>query len=238
MVTSVLNCRPIVILVVGLAFVNAASARSEHKSSTAPSQSLADYLARLPQVQRSQPTLTIGSLWNPTSQIAAMNVDNRAHAVGDVLTLEIAESLTAESKGSVDTQRSFSASSGVTAVGGRVRTTGIQELFSPRSQSQLRGRGATAATSTLQTRLAAQVAAVLPGGALVIEARRVIAMNNQRQSILLRGIVRPADIAGDNTVLSTSVSNLEIEVDGKGVISDATRPVNWLIRTLLRLVNF
>ena len=63
-------------------------------------------------------------------------------------------------------------------------------------------------------------------------------MNNEKQTVILRGLVRPGDVASDNKVLSTSISNLELELKGKGVISDYTRPPNPLVRAILWLVGF
>jgi flagellar L-ring protein precursor FlgH len=82
------------------------------------------------------------------------------------------------------------------------------------------------------------VVAVLPNGVLVIEAERELTMNNERQTILLRGLVRPGDVAPNNTVPSNAVGNLELELKGKGVLSDGTRPPNLIVRWLLRILGF
>jgi flagellar L-ring protein precursor FlgH len=82
------------------------------------------------------------------------------------------------------------------------------------------------------------VAAVLPSGALVIEAERSVLMNNERQTVVVRGVARPGDIAPDNTVVSNDLSNLELELKGKGVVSEGTRPPNVVVRTLLRIFGF
>jgi flagellar L-ring protein precursor FlgH len=63
-------------------------------------------------------------------------------------------------------------------------------------------------------------------------------MNNERQTVILRGIVRGGDIAPDNSLLSNQLSNLELELKGKGVISDGTRPPNVIMRVLLRILGF
>ena len=63
-------------------------------------------------------------------------------------------------------------------------------------------------------------------------------MNNERQTILVRGIVRPGDVSPDNTVTSNAMSDLELEIKGKGVLSDGTRPPNRLVRFVLRLAGF
>ena len=82
------------------------------------------------------------------------------------------------------------------------------------------------------------VVATLSTGALVVEAERSLTMNNERQTVILRGIVRGGDIAPDNSLLSNQLSNLELELKGKGVISDGTRPPNVIMRVLLRIVGF
>ena len=56
--------------------------------------------------------------------------------------------------------------------------------------------------------------------------------------LIIRGIVRPGDISSANTVASSSLSNLEIEMKGKGIISDSVRPPNVLTRAILWLFGF
>ena len=62
--------------------------------------------------------------------------------------------------------------------------------------------------------------------------------NQQTQTIILRGVVRPGDISSSNSVPSTSLSDLELELKGKGVVSDATRQPNLFVRLLMKLLNF
>lgn len=114
----------------------------------------------------------------------------------------------------------------------------MNPLFAANSNSQLQGQAQTASKSSLQTSVAGQVVAVLSSGGMVVEARRQLLMNNERQTVLLRGVARPGDITPDNTIISTQLANLEIELRGKGVISDATRRPNWAVRALLWLVGF
>jgi flagellar L-ring protein precursor FlgH len=79
---------------------------------------------------------------------------------------------------------------------------------------------------------------MLPSGVLVVEAERQLTMNNERQTILVRGLVRPGDVAPNGSVQSNQVANLELELKGKGVLSDGVRPPNALVRGLLWLVGF
>ena len=59
-----------------------------------------------------------------------------------------------------------------------------------------------------------------------------------RRSVTVRGVVRPGDIGANNTVASASLSNLEIEMKGKGIIADSTRPLNPITKALLWLIGF
>jgi flagellar L-ring protein precursor FlgH len=111
-------------------------------------------------------------------------------------------------------------------------------LFNANSDTQLAGQGATASNTTFQTSLTGQVIAVLPSGNLVVEAQRKIFMNNQHEDVTVRGVVRPGDIGPNNTVSSASLSNLQIEMKGKGIIADSTRPLNPITKALLWLIGF
>ena len=79
---------------------------------------------------------------------------------------------------------------------------------------------------------------MLPGGTLVVEAQRQILMNNERETVVLRGLVRPGDVQSDNSVSSTALANLQVELKGHGVLSDGTRPPNPIVRLILRIVGF
>jgi flagellar L-ring protein precursor FlgH len=138
----------------------------------------------------------------------------------------------------VDAERSFTASSGIDALAGQINTAGVQQLFSPHSNQALIGKGQSASNTQLQTSLAGQVVAVVSGGMLVVQAQHAISMNNEKQTIVVRGVARPGDIGPNNVVASTALANLEVEIKGKGVLSDANRQPNWLTRMILKLVGF
>ena len=179
-----------------------------------------------------------GSLWSPNAAFGDLSIDYKARQVNDLVQIQIVESTVAQSSGSVTGQRKMDASSGITALAGQINTKGIDSLFSPTSTSNLQGKGQASTQSSLRSTIAGRVAAVFPNGTLIIEAQRQVTMNNEKQTVILRGLVRPGDVASDNKVLSTSISNLELELKGKGVISDYTRPPNPLVRAILWLVGF
>ncbi len=78
----------------------------------------------------------------------------------------------------------------------------------------------------------------MPNGAMLVEATKDVEINSERQTIVVRGIVRPADVASDNTVLSNRLGQLEVRLNGKGVVGDAIKRPFFLYRLLLGLLPF
>jgi flagellar L-ring protein precursor FlgH len=170
--------------------------------------------------------------------LANTAADYKARNAGDQITILVVQDITANNSGSVASARNFSASSGISALPGKLKTSGVENLFSPTSTSSLTGKGQAATTSSMRTSLAGRVVAVLPSGTLVIEAERQLTMNNERQTLLLRGMVRPGDIGPNNAVSSNAIANLQLELKGKGVISEGNRPLNPVLRVILRILAF
>jgi len=199
---------------------------------------LAAYVERVSAKATDPGPVTLGSLWNDSGRLANMVADYKASRVGDLVTITIAQNLSASSSGNVSTNRTFAASSGIAALPGQLKTTGVANLFSPTSAQALAGKAQATSQTSLSTTLTGRVAAVLPSGTLVVEAERQINMNNQHETVVLRGLVRPGDLDATNTVLSNSVGDLEVEVKGKGIISEGTRPPNLIMKWILRVVGF
>lgn len=198
---------------------------------------LAEYLQRARAMK--VPAPNTGSIWTPQSPYSDMSSDYKARNVNDVIVIQVVESTTAAEDGAVKSSRTFSASSGISAVMGLPGpTAGIQNIFSPSSSRALNGQAATSSDSALTTSLSGRVVEVLPNGFLVIEAVRQMFMNNQHQTVIIHGVVRPGDINSANAVPSTAVCNLEVELKGKGVISDGVAPPNKLVGLILKLVGF
>jgi flagellar L-ring protein precursor FlgH len=180
----------------------------------------------------------VGSLWSPGVTLGDLSIDYKAQKLNDRIVVLVAVQTTAAQSGDVNSQRTFSTTSGITGLPGDLKTKGVNPLFAANSATTLQGKGATDSSTTFQTSLTGQVIAVLPSGNLVVEAQRKIFMNNQHEDVTIRGVVRPSDIGPNNTVSSASLSNLEIEMKGKGIISDSVRPLNPITRALLWLFGF
>ena len=215
-----------------------AQAKEKVPNGTIQRETLADYIARMQQADVAVAPQSPGSLWVDNGRLANTAADYKARHTGDLITVLVVQDITANNSGSVASARNFNASSGISALPGKLKTTGIENLFSPMSASSLTGKGQAATSSSMRTSLAGRVVAVLPSGALVIEAERQLTMNNERQTLLLRGMVRPGDIGPNNAVSSNAIANLQLELKGKGVISEGNRPLNPIMRVILRILNF
>jgi len=217
----------------------AAKKRQQNQSkSPAYDQALDDYIRQASQANPNTPA-TLGSLWNSGGSLAALSRDDKAAHVGDLITIDILETTTAQASGAAKSSRAFSANSGLDAFFGTLSPqAAVTNLFSPHSQRSLDGSATTSSNHLLSTNLTGTIVKVLPNGYLVAEAARDVYIDNQRQHVIVRGIVRPSDVSPDNTVSSTAVANLQVEVQGRGVISDGTSPPNPITRLILKLVGF
>ena len=213
-------------------------AAKETKPKTIQRETQAAYIQRMQQQSPDLSHATAGSLWSDNGRFSNLSADYKATHVGDLITIVVAQGTTANNTASVSTARALSASSGITSLPGKLKTTGVASLFSPNSTATLSGKSQGSSSSALNDTLAGRVVAVLSSGVLVVEAERQLTMNNEKQTILVRGLVRPGDITPLGTVQSNQVANLELELKGKGVLSDGVRPPNALVRGLLWLVGF
>lgn len=201
--------------------------------------SLSNYMQRITRSPEHRTSTTApGSLWQDGGPYVDMAADSTAHRPGDLVTVKIVEQTLAESSGSISSERSFETGSGITGLAGKLSTAGVNPIAAAHSNSQLKGQAQTATSSSLRASVGGRIVAVMSNGNLVIEARRSVLINNEKQFILLRGVARPWDISAGNVVLSNQLSDLELELRGKGAVSEATRQPNWIIRTLLKVLTF
>ena len=180
-----------------------------------------------------------GSIWSPSARLNDIARDVRASQVDDVVTVVVTETINAAATGASTTERASSANSAITALAGQKSPTGaLANLLNQTGDQKLNGTGTTTRTTTLQAVLTARVVKVLPGGLLFIEGSKDLQVNSEQQAITVRGIIRTADITTTNTVGSTQIADMEIRLNGKGVVADAIRRPNVLYRFLLGLLPF
>ena len=180
-----------------------------------------------------------GSLWSPPATLSDMAADLRARNVDDIVTILVNETASAVATGQTKTSRASNANAAITSAAGALSSAGrLANLLNANSAQALTGDGTTSRQSTLTATLSARVVDVLPNGYLVIEGTKTTLVNSENQVITLRGVIRPVDLNNSNTVQSGSVAQLELKINGKGVVNDVIRRPNFLYRLLLGLLPF
>jgi len=185
------------------------------------------------------PVSSPGSAWNTNSRLTELGSDVRAAQVDDLVTVVVAEHASADASGVTKTQRQSTTANTITQLAGVTRATGPwANLANVSGNTQLNGQGQTTRQTDLTTTLSARVTHVLPNGYLVVEGAKDIQVNSERQTVTVRGIVRIADLTTGNVVSSSSLADLEVRINGKGVVNDSVRRPNFLYRLLLGLMPF
>jgi len=229
--------RPHTILLFALCCTTAFAGEPKKPRAKTPEQLRSEYIARFQHFTPPPDEPTVGSLWTPSSTLPGFAEDYKAAHLHDTVTILIGVQTTAAQSGTADQERAYTANSAITGIMGRAPAA-TNPLIAAASATTLKGQGSTSSNTTFATTLTGEVIAVLPNGNLVVEAERQIFMNNQHENVTIRGMLRPGDIGPGNTVSSTSLSNLEIEMKGKGIISDGVRPPNLITKAVMWLFGF
>ena len=206
--------------------------------SNPPEEALKAYIERV-RAQQAAEVLSPGSIWSPEGRLVRLGTDAKAVRLHDVVSIVVSESLAASTDGNVKNSRSSSASSAISALIGKLKASNsMQNLLNATAASALTAQGQSTTNSSLTTTFGAEVVDVLPNGMLVVQATRRLIFSQQTQLIKLRGLVRPEDVSAQNQVQSAAMTDLEIEVPGKGIVNDATYRQNPLVRWLQRVLVF
>jgi flagellar L-ring protein precursor FlgH len=154
-----------------------------------------------------------------------------ARNVGDTLTIRLIESTNAEKSASTTATKSSTAElAGPTIFGRPVTVNGVPVLeASMDNESQFAGNGASKQSNTLDGQLSVTVAKRFPNGNLLVRGQKWIMINSGKEYVRLQGIVRPSDIAPDNSVVSWKVADAYIAYGGNGTVANASKP-GWLFR--------
>jgi flagellar L-ring protein precursor FlgH len=212
--------------------------KTPQPGNTPPDRALNEYIARV-RVEKAAEVLTPGSIWSANGRLTNLVSDVKAIRLHDPIDVVVSESLAASTDGTVKDQRASTASSQVSALLGKLKAgNALNNLLSQNSSSSLNAQGQSVTNSSIATTLGGEVADVLPNGMLVIEVVRQLTFNQQTQLIRLRGLVRPEDVNAQNQVMSTSITDMELEVVGKGIVNDATYRQNPVVRFLEKLLVF
>jgi flagellar L-ring protein precursor FlgH len=205
-----------------------------------------------------------GSLWNERStNERGMFADKRAGRVGDIVTIVVQENTVASNSLELKTAREAKVGNGnpltnllnqfITALPATV--LGKNRLTDAMTKSRVPGAtltippvdvgGASSYTGggditnrqTVTSRAAVTVIDVLPNGNMVVEGVRLVRFSGETQFASLRGVLRPADVQKDNTVLSTNIADAQVEFVSEGTLTEAQKK-GWLLRLTNKVSPF
>lgn len=171
-----------------------------------------------------------GSIYQPNTAVRLFS-DNRAHRVGDLITVDLNENTNATKSANTSTSRNSNVNVGASTVLGAPISLGGKDPLKTglSSKNGFTGKGKSSQSNTIHGTITVTVARVLSNGDLVVQGQKWMQINQGREYVRLRGIVRPADITPQNTVDSTRIANAHIAYSGQGPLNNANRP-GWLIR--------
>ena len=157
--------------------------------------------------------------------------DLRARSVGDILTINLVEQMNAENESSSNASKGSSVDTGFPVIGGGPITYDGAEILNNEIEGSRTFGGQTDSSQSNRIRGTITVTVVerFSNGNLLVEGEKWIAINHGEELIKVSGVVRPVDIARDNSVLSTQVANARIDYHGIGTLADSNRP-GWLTR--------
>ena len=192
---------------------------------TSPVQSgLEDYL-RQARSLADENNEVAGSLWTTTSSLSSGFTDVKARNTADIVIIQVIESTSAVSEATTQTTKDSTLQGSATNFfGAEKKLAELAGLVDTSRSEAFSGDGSTTRRSVLTTNVTARVVEVFPNGLLLLEGNRELMINGERQIVTVRGVVRPEDISPQNVVPSTSVAELEVAVEGRGVVSRAQEP--------------
>ncbi len=181
------------------------------------------------------------SLWRNGSR--AFFNDQRAHEVGDIMTVKVNINDTAQFQDQTQVQRTSTEDSGITNFIGANTIAHPAKAILPGSiitadtNSQSNANGTINRQDQLLTNVAAVVTQVLPNGNMVIEGKQEVRLNSEMRVLLVAGVVRPEDIESDNTINLAKIAEARVAYGGKGILTNIQDPP-WGQQALSVLLPF
>lgn len=207
-------------------------------ATTAPQSTMISYESSPQYTINERPERSQGSLWDDRAPLSNMFGSLKARRVGDIVTIKIVEASSASNNAATNTGRSSSISGSLENFFNLEQEyPSTHGFFNPFSSikggldSTFAGSGTTTRSGKLNAYMTARISELLPNGDYKIVGSRELTVNNDKQVMVLSGIVRPQDILADNVILSTYIADAKIMYSGSGVISDRQQP-GWMARIL------
>ena len=166
------------------------------------------------------------SLFSPNAPGLNLFRDVKARSVGDILTIRVVENASATNTATTATQKKGDVSLNAPALFGLekgVSALNFNNMLQAAGGLNFNGTGSTTRSGQLQAEISARVIQVLPNGDIRIEGTKIVSINGEKQTLTIVGMVRSYDVTPGNIVSSTTIANMEVKYDGKGVVADANK---------------
>jgi flagellar L-ring protein precursor FlgH len=179
-------------------------------------------------------TVNNGAIFQP-SQYRPLFEDHRARLVGDTLTIQIVEKVSASQKSTSSVDKSGKLEGGITAFPLLSANSFNRAGVAGTSANTFAGKGSTESSNDFSGTITAQVVDVLPNGHLVIAGEKQIGVNHNVDVLRFSGQVDPRAIQPGNSVASAQIANVRIEHRGRGQQAEA-QGIGWLARFFLNVL--
>lgn len=181
-----------------------------------------------------------GSLFSDAAVGSELFSDFKARRLGDLVFVDVIEASNASVSSGASRSRDSGTLGGLTTAAGALPVPGatvVAGVAGALGTRKYDGKGSTERTSKLQARIAARVIEVLPNGDLLIEAKKVVKINQENETLRVSGVIRRRDVGADNAIPTSAIGNLFVELNGKGVASADNAP-GWLFRFFEKIAPF
>lgn len=186
----------------------------------------AGFAATLPPPPQAAPAPANGSIFSVSAGYAPLYFGQRAHKVGDLVTVVLLERTTTSKSASGTTSRDGSISISPPSAG---PFSFNPNVLNSGGSSSFNGGGDASQTSSLRGDITVTIAEVRPNGTALIKGEKVMQFSQGDEWVQLSGIIRLADIDQDNRILSPRIADAQIAYAGQGSIQRASRE-GWLSR--------
>jgi flagellar L-ring protein FlgH len=181
----------------------------------------------MPMPAAQDPPMVANSLWRPGSRTFLR--DQRAAQVGDLITVLVSIQDEAQLQNRTQRTRQGSDSLGMPQLFGMQtrwlpRAASPETLLSTSGNQVSDGNGSVRRNETVTLRLAATVTQLLPNGNLVVSGRQEVRVSAELRELAVQGVIRPQDIASDNTIRHDRLAEARIAYGGRGTLSDLQQP--------------
>ncbi len=200
-----------------------------------PRVEVADTAPPLP-VAIAVPAAASGSIFQPVSYRPLFE-DFRARLIGDTLTVQIVEKVSATQTSTSTVDKTGSIAASVSALPGVNPAAFARAGASGSSTNAFAGKGATVNSNDFSGTITVIVRQVLPNGHLVIAGEKQIGVNENVDALRFSGQLDPRAIQPGNTVASSQIANVRLEQRGRGQQSEA-QAMGWLGRAFMTVLPF